>query len=420
MSSLSSSNTSSTPIISNIQTDTLTFTKSGNNINSNSLGQVGSSFSHVNKLASQLNSLIENNVPIATTATNSYQLSPVQSTTTHSLSASSIILNNLNEKKSVRSSPNLTTIMNNSGCGEVFGKLRSAKFSPTENSNGIACSLVKSNTNIYYNLKVDSIASKAIHYCDQCTNPECRAIHKSLTKPLVQNQLHTQSGVTGSRIYLCPSSNTLSPSSSTQNTKGANINFIFERRYPLVQLNGNLLSAVTGTATEASRTISPSSQQQQRILIRPHHTVGTNSIASNSGEESHSTIAFPLPLSPSSSIQHAMAAAAALAAAHAHNSDPTKPATFSINFNRFSTNSTTAPSSTNSTITSASLKHTQQAQQKNILHSTNSDRSFFNNNNRNNKNSNRDLLDETLSYFPTTNINNPRYKNIMLLDQVIF
>lgn len=89
-------------------------------------------------------------------------------------------------------------------------------------SNGVACSLVKSTTNIYYNLKVDAATSKAIHYCDKCTNPDCKAIHKNLTKPvLLQN---SQSPM---RIYLN------SPNSS-QKLSGANINFIFERRYPKI------------------------------------------------------------------------------------------------------------------------------------------------------------------------------------------
>lgn len=89
-------------------------------------------------------------------------------------------------------------------------------------SNGVACSVVKSTTNIYYNLKVDAATSKAIHYCDKCTNPDCKAIHKNLTKPvLLQN---SQSPM---RIYLnSPNSN--------QKLSGANINFIFERRYPKI------------------------------------------------------------------------------------------------------------------------------------------------------------------------------------------
>lgn len=285
-------------------------------------------------------------------------------------------------------------------------------LSANDNPNGVACSLVKSNTNIYYNLKVDSIGSKAIHYCDQCTNPDCRAIHKSLTKPLVQPQQSS-----GPRIYLQQNSNSAStpstPSSpspnSTPNAKGANINFIFERRYPLVQLNGNLLGSLTG-----DRPQSPNSgqQQPQRILIRPTH---------HSGDDNSQ---FPLPLSPSS-LHHAVAAAAALAHAQS-NADPTKPATFSFNFNRLtgalSPVSSASPlnitpthfraQSAQATSPTSTSTSTSQPQQTRSLNSPTLNSAGL-------KNLTAADLEESLSLFPTVNLNNLRYKNIMFLDQVI-
>jgi hypothetical protein len=170
---------------------------------------------------------------------------------------------------------------------------------------GVACSIVKSNTNIYYNSKVDTATSKAIHYCNHCTNPNCKAIHKSLTKPLIAHSQPLQlsstpslstsllsptnpnrsnssnsSSSSSTRIFLSPNNNqTLSSSISspsinnqsshnnanTNNNQfnkllgGANINFIFERRYPLVQLNSSLFNATNALHSPSSPTNEASS-----------------------------------------------------------------------------------------------------------------------------------------------------------------
>jgi hypothetical protein len=328
------------------------------------------------------------------------------------------------------------------------GKTNNKLVSVTLDNSGVACSLVKSNTNIYYNLKVDSIASKAIHYCDNCNNEDCKAIHKSLTKPLTDNKMtrqqpqpQQQQQTPLTRIFVSPnlqqhqhiqiqpaaqllnnSSHHLAAGSSSpgggggggqtspagapnkHQLSGANINFIFERRYPLVQLNTNLFNANnllnSDSSSSTTRSVSPNSAgaaNQRHILISrgTPSSDGGNGDASSSPASSSSNLAFPLPLSPSS-LHHAVAAAAALAHAHSqqsggHNADPNKPTSFSINFNRLPTNK--------------QLQQQPPQQQHAHLQRT--------------KLTDPNELDETLSMFPTVNLNNLRYKNILFLDQVI-
>ena len=232
------------------------------------------------------------------------------------------------------SNTNLST-MNQNGNSNIginngqnsTANLTSKILALTIENNGVACSLVKSNTNIYYNSKVDTAASKAIHYCTHCTNSDCRAIHKSLSKPLLLNNSNTQQTIQSQpvqllnghtnqsrlnaqqqigRLFLSQQGqqqqqqqqtnhqiqakpqmaqqlkNSLNTSqqqqqqlqqqlqqqqqqqhqqqqqqqqqqNNNQNSQfnkllGANINFIFERRYPLVQLNSNLLNAISSNA----------------------------------------------------------------------------------------------------------------------------------------------------------------------------
>lgn len=255
-------------------------------------------------------------------------------------------------------------------------------------NNGVACSIVKSNTNIYYNLKVDASTSKAIHYCDKCTNPDCKAIHKSLTKPLAR-QTSPQPGMT--RIFVSPnlqsqvaspltSSHPSSPSNSLNNLSninnnnsklsGANINFIFERRYPL-DSNAN--------ASSGSGSVSPNSHHNHSHHNHHNHHGPRHIYIRPQTDES----GFPLPLSPQA-LHHAVAAAAALA----HNSQDSqqqKPSHFSINFNR----------------TNNSLN-------KRIDDFMDA-----------NKSQNTSLTSDPFTLFPTLNLNSLRYKNILFLDQVI-
>jgi hypothetical protein len=414
-------------------------------------------------------------------------------------------LQQLNQQAVANSSPNklisnpnsINLIASSSNNALANGGANKLTFSldANNNNNGVACSLVKSNINIHYNQKVESNANRAIHYCNKCTNSECKAIHKSLSefgKPFVAHassndmantnktvQLNPVANLNKSnlvtlsnensnamsnqmmmnnpqltRIFVGPqiqqhqqiklhplnpatlaatvnqnstSSSSISPGSlsstsssslgnagSTQqantasaNSKqlGANINFIFERRYPLVQLNSNLLNDVTNQANGSS---DPQSLHQPRHIVisraghHHHHNLnqinnylnktgvsnqtnnGNESTTSQSQPQSHQTLSFPLPLSPSS--LHAVAAAAALAAAHSssfiansnNNNVPNgKSPTFSINFNRLPVNN-----------------------------------SNNNNNNNNNSTLSKDVVDDL------NNPNNLRYRNILFLDQV--
>lgn len=386
----------------------------------------------------------------------------------------------------------------------INNKLLSLSLDNNNNNNGVACSLVKSNTNIYYNLKVDTNASKAIHYCNHCTNSDCKAIHKSLTKPLIaHSQPVAQPSVTTSltsnssnnnnprlsaaqplaRIFLSPqlqphqqiqlqpaplsptqlanSSFTNANQSSQQNQPqnqnnqfnkllGANINFIFERRYPLVQLNSNLLNTATGqlqsptsntnVSTSFSNNnnseplqLSPSSspsatqllnsalnqlaQPNRHILIsrgsnngalaHNHNNHHHHSFKQNENEmaSSPTTLSFPLPLSPSPHNHHQQSSF--ILQSNTNPASPTsKSATFSINFNRLPMNNASSTSN-----------------RRHLLQHVNE----LNDSNSNNNVLNHDQyelnIDETqpspTSMFPI-NLNNLNlsYKNILFLDQV--
>ena len=363
-------------------------------------------------------------------------------------------------------------------------------------SGGVACSIVKSNTNIYYNSKVDTATSKAIHYCNHCTNPNCKAIHKSLTKPLIahsqpiqlsstpslstsllssNNPNRSSSSSNSTRIYLSPSqqANSHSPplsssssslhSQSSQNNNqfnkllGANVNFIFERRYPLVQLNSSLFNATNALQSPNSPTNETSS------LTSALNQLATQSIANHSAPTRHplkyagsgslhrltspsppndenlsvssmsppttpTPQSFPLPFSPPSQ----------------HNSHgyTKQPPSLSINLNRL----LATPTSNNSNNSQSSNNRRQllSAQNQQLLQQLNeaidqqglSDilkKNFYSASNDSSKETNRlvsqqsnltnedsdDAQNSPTSMFPFNMNNlNLRYKNIMFLDQV--
>jgi hypothetical protein len=379
-------------------------------------------------------------------------------------------------------------------------------------------------------MKVDSNATKAIHYCNQCSNADCKAVHKSLTKPLIAHSQQIQSPATLStaqslsgaaqqpmaRIFLAPQqshqqirfhnaqnanrdlaanpanhanpSSPSNPSSSQQQNSqfnkllGANINFIFERRYPLVQLNSNLmnqslLNSLNGAPSSpsalspkqigantnnnyniiinnneksaggggggnvsqqrhflisSSRNNSPSSPSSahQNNLSQINNYLKSSSVASELGLGGDSSASFPLPLSPT-------AAAAALAAQSGSTSSSggSKPgATFSINFNRLPSSGTSSPTPILATVGSNMqqqggrqfLTNQQLLQQlNNAIENTNSlmhlDANNNNNNNNNNSTCNVSETGPTFN-FPNNlnNLSNLRYRNILFLDQVKF
>lgn len=395
----------------------------------------------------------------------------------------------------------------------------------TLENNGVSSSLVKSNTNIYYNSKVDTAASKAIHYCSQCSNSDCKAIHKSLTKPLNQNsqknqhqQQPQQQTVNLSQSTALPSpsiaqplsnftngngSNT--PTSSQQqqlarlfltskleqldkqsklnnitprnlltnqkpttngdinNTNGTNqgtdnnsqsnqaankMNFIFERRYPLVQLNsnffnisaanplggsgsteslinfinnagqGSLLSPMTTSAllnnSQASNNGSNfhnHSSNRNILQYRGGHTNShsgnlfsdednnaTSSISSPSVSPKGTTMSFPLPISPTSSTDPIKSPPkSSNFSISVNNNNNSKPASqqLPVNANNISPPSN---SSSPSSISSSSSVSLPSANKQQLMDEAGSD-----------------LVDS----FPGLNrLDNLRYKNIMFLDQV--
>jgi len=355
----------------------------------------------------------------------------------------------------------------------------------TLENNGVAASIVKSNTNIYYNSKVDTAASKAIHYCTQCTNPDCKAIHKSLTKPLINNngnlnvsqstqlpmplmaqslsnsepssantsssqqqqlarmfltskleQLEKQSKLPKTPIDSTSRlSNDMSPKDNQFNKLlGANVNFIFERRYPLVQLNSNFfnISASNPNGGSTESLINFINNAGQSSLLSPMTTSallngsnfhnnssnrnilqyrgGTNQTHSqnlfldedNASINSQSmspkaTMSFPLPISPP-----------------VQQNDPTKSppkaTSFSVNYNNNlgSSSNSSSPSSVSSN-SSNSLTNNNGIVRQQTMQSIDDPISL---------NQQQNEINEP---FPGLNrLENLRYKNIMFLDQVIY
>ena len=446
---------------------------------------------------------------------------------------------------------------------QLIGSLAPAKTAKlnqeSANGGGVSCAIVKSNTNIYYNSKVETAASKAIHYCNQCTNVNCGAVHKSLTKPLIAHSQPLQltatplfsspllantgnishrsvnssgnsssgnfgntsgnsgnsSGNFGSfgnsinnnnissssstRIVLSPQpptpnqmqvtnsasqqSNVAQNAQSSQNSQfnkllGANINFIFERRYPLVQLNSNLFNtAVAGTAQPLQNAQDPTTTQtltsalnqlatqsianQQQLLHHQqypatstrhplkyasnHHRGGSHDMSSHrfsfSGDENEAANTPPtVPTSPLSSFPLPGNAPVSPV------SPSGKPSTFSINFNRLLPSQ---QSNTPQATSSLNRRHLLNSQNQLLLQQINeaienSNLNSFNTSNHNTNNNNNsdstssnsnnakkrdqfatsdlvtDLEDTSINPMFPINLNNLnlRYKNIMFLDQV--
>ena len=362
------------------------------------------------------------------------------------------------------------------------------------NSGAVSCSIVKSNTNIYYNSKVETAASKAIHYCNHCTNINCKAIHKSLTKPLIahsqplqltstpllstsllssntpnrSNSSSSSSSSSSTRIFLSPQQlqsnqqsqpqqiqvSNVNNNQSSQNNQfnkllGANINFIFERRYPLVQLNSNLFNtAISGTSqplqspTNESASLTsalnqlatqslPNQQQQhqqhQRHALKYSGHRGSDlthhrfSLSDENDSTQSPPLSFPLPLSQQQQQQSTTPTSPL---------SPNKPSTFSINFNRLLSSNT--PQATSS----VQRRQLLNSQNQQLLQQINEAIENHNLNNslskKNQPFSTSDLIADLDSVdddnaqnmsnnpmFPINSKNlNLRYKNIMFLDQV--
>jgi hypothetical protein len=464
---------------------------------------------------------------ISLLSTSSPSASSSQSPTSQSSSPTNMLfkLNTENKSKQLQQQQQQQLLLAKTAQMNSFNNANQnkAQQSLADGSNGVACQVVKSNTNIYYNLKVDTGASKAIHYCDSCTNPDCKAVHRSLNRaplePSAENPLvgatglarsklinnrpfsqHLQplgSGNTGglTRIFLAPtnlqqssqlqgnsSPATLVPNSpnsivnnSSQSTgtnsnnnnnnnsnRLSNINFIFERRYPLVQLNSNFINsnnaigaaaaAASGTSvapaspnsdSNSLRSISPTLSSSSHLnnntgnnrLLLNRIPMTTNAAAaaiqnhlnralglnghhiSNSSTSEDSIGAFPLPVSPSSSLHHAVQQAAALAQ-QAHQSATLAtgldPKAFSINFNRLPT----APRNN-----SSNNENSQQSEFPNSPNSANSTTTPQNSATPTNNNNSTGALNENVFNFnfPSliADLNKLRYRNAAnLFDKV--
>lgn len=461
------SSSSSSPTSSSSSPTQLTYNSSGNKSNSSNIifGNNSSNISAAKKTAALQS--------IAASIARSQQLSAMN--------------NNTNNNQQMYGQPN--THQNSNLANKILAL--------TLENNGVASSIVKSNTNIYYNSKVDTAASKAIHYCTQCSNSDCKAIHKSLTKPLNHNNHHGNGNVNLSQSQSLPTplmsqplsnvkngspvSNT--PTSSQQQqlarkfltskleqldkqtklanqspmlpktpidqTKhidtqsqqsnqfnkllGANVNFIFERRYPLVQLNSNFfnISASNPNGGSTESLINFINNAGQSSLLSP---MTTSALLSGSNLNNHSssrnilqyrggnhgsqnlfsdddnnltssisspsvspkgTSSFPLPISPPSSHFDPI-------------KSPPKSTSFSINVNNNSQsqNNISPPSNTSSpsSISSSSLTSLPNASNNLLQKQTDEVNNI-----------------EMTDSFPSLNrLDNLRYKNIMFLDQVRF
>ena len=236
-----------------------------NNNNNNSIPL----FNRINELLSNNNSTNSKNLLITASSPPKTTFKINTASTSPSLSPSSI-----SSSSSLSSSSASTGALNNNNNNNipVMGQPKS-----------VSCSFVKSNTNIYYNVKVDNCASKAIHYCLNCSNYNCKAIHKSVCKAIEKN--NTQP-LQQARL-------------SFNKSNGPNVNFIFERRYPTTHNNNNsnsnqinlhtllpslfpnngALTPTTSATTNTTPTLSPN----QQLLVNRPSTEFNN---------------FPLPLSP--------------------------------------------------------------------------------------------------------------------------
>jgi hypothetical protein len=116
----------------------------------------------------------------------------------------------------------------------------------------VPCSIVKSKANIYYNLKIDNKANKAIHYCSaKCTNTNCNAIHKSICKeiPIEHNYNNNQQ----------------QQQQQLLNNRKSNVaNFIFEKRYP--DENTSLINSNNNTHHKARHPYRHSHSYSQNLI----------------------------------------------------------------------------------------------------------------------------------------------------------
>ena len=157
---------------------------------------------------------------------------------------------------------------------------------------------MKTNTNIYYNVKVDNSASKAIHYCLTCSNYNCKAIHKSICKSLEphvpphHNHHHHHNNQQQSRLSFNKSSST-----------GPNINFIFERRYPTAHHHHQHSSNNNNNLNQLLSSILPNNGNNIVVTTTSTTTNTTPTLSPNQqrNRQSSEINSFPLPLSPLSS-----------------------------------------------------------------------------------------------------------------------
>jgi hypothetical protein len=127
------------------------------------------------------------------------------------------------------------------------GSIKSSSNGTLLQPKSVPCSFIKTNTNIYYNVKVDNSAKKSVHYCLICSNYNCKAIHKSICKSLDNNQQQH-------RLSLNKTS-----------TNGPNINFIFERRYPQQHsIFPQTTIQVPTAAASTSPILSPNNRNKQQ------------------------------------------------------------------------------------------------------------------------------------------------------------
>jgi hypothetical protein len=204
------------------------------------------------------------------------------------LNKTSFINTNTSPSASPTTSPSTVSSSSPSQQQQTSSRLH---YQPTS----VPSTVVKTNTNIYYNLKVDNFASKAVHYCLKCNNYNCKAIHKSLCKNvdatsstvLPVNSI-AGAGVTipggGSRL-----SYTIQPTNANSKQTSPNINFIFERRYPL-QIHRDPHHHHNNIDVNDS-SLPPSASLPQRVLISRTQSPFNSQSHDNDGSLLKSTIA---------------------------------------------------------------------------------------------------------------------------------
>ncbi|CAF5201551.1 unnamed protein product, partial [Rotaria magnacalcarata] len=147
----------------------------------------------------------------------------------------------------------------------------------------VPCQVVRSTTQVYFNIRIDQKRRRAIHFCEQCRyyGRYCDAIHKGFCRP-VSTPL--------ARISISPK------------IPKSHINFVFEKRYPAEQIQQHIQQQIRQKFTnpEAIWPLRPQAIVGQSTIPDQQHRSAFFISEVSGGKASPSQIVKSEPL-PSSS-----------------------------------------------------------------------------------------------------------------------